>query len=97
MRGESSGQDEAFCYVSLEERIPKDHPLRTIRLRADAALKRLSPVFKEMYASGGRASIPPGRRLKGQVLVALYSVGSGRQFFVSLALEIGKEECGGRG
>lgn len=74
MRGESSEQHEAFSYVSLEERIPQDHPLRTIRARAETALKRLSPVFKEMYARGGRPSIPPERLLKAQLLIALYSV-----------------------
>jgi hypothetical protein len=41
MRGESSGQHEAFSYGSLGERIPVDHPLRTARVRAEAALKRL--------------------------------------------------------
>ena len=54
MRGDTSGQQEAFSYVSLEERIPADHPLRGIRARAEAALKRLSPLLAEMYASSGR-------------------------------------------
>lgn len=85
MRGETSGQHDVFSYVSLEERIPKDHPLRTIRSRADAALKRLSPVFEGMYASGGRPSIPPERLLKAQLLIALYSVRSDRQFCESLS------------
>jgi transposase len=69
MRGESSGQHEAFSYVCLVERIPADHPLRTIRARAEAALKRLSPLFAKMYASGGRPSIPPERLLKAQATV----------------------------
>ena len=85
MRGDTSGQHDAFSYVGLEERIAQDHPLRTIRARADAALKRLSPVFNEMYASGGRPSIPPERLLKAQLLIALYSVRSDRQFCESLA------------
>jgi transposase len=85
MRGDSSGQHEAFSYVSLEERVPADHPLRTIRVRADAALKRLSPLFAEMYAKIGRPSIPPERLLKAQLLIALYSVRSDRQFCESLA------------
>jgi transposase len=85
MRGESTGQHEAFSYVSLEERIPADHPLRTIRARAEAALKRLSPLFEQMYASGGRPSIPPERLLMAQLLIALYSVRSDRQFCESLS------------
>lgn len=34
--------------MSLEERIPAGHPLRTIRTRAERALKRLAPLFDEM-------------------------------------------------
>lgn len=85
MRGDSSGQHVAFSYVSLEERIPADHPLRAIRARAEAALKRLSPLLAEMYASSGRPSIPPERLLMAQLLIALYSVRSDRQFCESLA------------
>jgi transposase len=85
MRGDTSGQQEAFSYWSLEERVPADHPLRTIRARAEAALKRLSPLFEQMYASGGRPSIPPERLLMAQLLIALYSVRSDRQFCEGLA------------
>ena len=85
MRGELGGQHEAFSYVSLEERIPADHPLRAIRIRAEAALKRLSPLLAEMYPSSGRPSIPPERLLMAQLLIALYSVRSDRQFCESLA------------
>ena len=85
MRGETSGQHEVFSYVSLEERVPADHPLRTIRARAEAALKSLAPLFEQMYASGGRPSIPPERLLMAQLLIALYSVRSDRQFCESLA------------
>jgi transposase len=79
MRGETSGQHEVFSNVSLEDRVPADHPLRTIRARAEAALKRVSPLFEQMYASGGRPSIPPER-----LLIALYSMRSDRQFCESL-------------
>jgi transposase len=85
MRGETSGQHEVFSYVSLEDRVPADHPLRTIRVRAEAALERLSPLFEQMYASSGRPSIPPERLLMAQLLIALYSVRSDRQFCESLA------------
>jgi hypothetical protein len=56
MRGESRGQHDAFSYVGLEERIPPDHPLRAIRARADAALKRPSQLFEQMYAKGGHTT-----------------------------------------
>lgn len=49
-------------------------------MRAEAALKALSPVFSKMYAAGGRPSIAPERLLKAQLLITLFSVRSDRQF-----------------
>lgn len=80
MRGRAEAQAPLFSYVSMEERIPANHPLRTIKREADAVLKELSPVFTAMYSAGGRPSIPPERLLKSQVLIALYSVRSDRLF-----------------
>lgn len=80
MRGEQDSQGAMFCYVDPESRIHADHPLRTIKQFADAALRRLSPTFDEMYSTVGRPSIPPERLLKSMVLIALYSVRSDRLF-----------------
>lgn len=68
-----------LCLISPESRVPEDHPLRGIKVLADAALGTLSPVFDAMYATGGRPSVPPERLLKGSLLMALYSVRSERQ------------------
>lgn len=68
-----------ICLVSPETSVPSDHPIRAIKLLADAALASLSPVFDEMYAAGGRPSVPPERLLKGQLLMALYTIRSERQ------------------
>jgi transposase/sulfur relay (sulfurtransferase) complex TusBCD TusD component (DsrE family) len=69
-----------LAFVDLEERVRPDHPLRTIKALADAALAALSPEFDGMYAANGRPSIPPERLLKASLLIALYSVRSERQF-----------------
>lgn len=69
-----------LCLMSPEERVPATHPLRGIKKLADAALAELSPTFDGMYASGGRPSVPPERLLKAQLLIALFSVRSDRQF-----------------
>ena len=61
-----------------EQMVPKSHPLRAIKDLADEALKALSGLFDEMYAAGGRRSIPPERLLKAMLLVALYSIRSER-------------------
>ena len=47
-----------LAFVDLEERVPEDHPLRTIKAVADKATERLSPEFDRMYAKVGQASVP---------------------------------------
>ena len=80
MRGRHEEQEVMLAYVNLEERVPKDHPLRTIKAVADEALNRLSPEFDRMYSRVGRASVPPERLLKASLLISLYSVRSERAF-----------------
>jgi transposase len=80
MRGEVDPQLGLLTLITPEKRIPADHPIRRIKTLADEALKRLDPVFDEMYEGMGRPSIPPERLLKAQLLIALYSVRSERQF-----------------
>ena len=58
--------------LSTEDLIPADHPIRKIRVVADAVLAELDPVFDEMYATGGRRSVPPEQLLKSTVLMAMY-------------------------
>src|SRR5262245_124148 len=69
-----------LAFLDPGTRVPPDHPLRTIRRRADDALAELSPWFDRMYAETGRPSIPPERLLKASLLIALYSVRSERAF-----------------
>ena len=45
MRGRLDPQTTMLAFVDLEERVPKGHPLRTIKTIADEALDRLSPEF----------------------------------------------------
>lgn len=79
MRGQSSNQSSMICLISPETSVPMDHPIRALKALADAALSELSSVFEEMYATTGRPSVPPERLLKGQLLIALYSIRSERQ------------------
>jgi len=80
MRGRRNPQITMLAFIDLEERVPLDHPLRTVRRLADEALADLSAMFDTMYAEGGRPSIPPERLLKASLLIALYSVRSERAF-----------------
>ena len=80
MRGEERRQRSMLLVVNLEERIPKDHPLTSIKQMADLALRQLSPIFDEIYSVLGRPSIPPERLLKASLLMALYTIRSERMF-----------------
>lgn len=80
MRGRRNPQVSMLAFIDLEERVPADHPLRTIRALADEALVELSDDLDRMYAQVGRPSIPPERLLKSSLLIALYSVRSERAF-----------------
>ena len=80
MGGSGHPQEVMLAVVNMEERVPKDHPLRTIKAVADEALKRLSPEFDRMYSKVGRASVSPERLLKASLLISLYSVRSERAF-----------------
>jgi transposase len=78
MRGMQQCQQPLFSYVTLEERVSADHPLRSIRKMTDDALGGLSPLFDRLYAKNGRPSIPPERLLRALLLQVLYSVRSER-------------------
>lgn len=67
-----------YSYLSPEERVREDHPLRGIRTMADQALKNMSERFDGMYAKTGRPSIPPEKLLRAQLIQMLYSVRSER-------------------
>ena len=73
MRGNDAQQGAVFSYVSAEQRIASDHPLRQIRATTDAALRELSSEFDALYGAGGRPSIAPERLLRALLLQILYS------------------------
>lgn len=99
VRGRINDQQQLFSYVDLEARIPKQHPIRTIRQIVDAALAELEPTFDLIYASRGRPSIPPEQLLRALVLQVLFTIRSERllieridydllfRWFVGLAID----------
>src|ERR1035441_5856692 len=88
MRGNDEQQGAVFSYINPEERIPSDHPLRSIRAMVDGALQELWAHFEALYARRGRPSIPPEKLLRALLLQVLYSLRSERQLM---------ESGGGRG
>lgn len=99
MRGNEQQQEAVFSYVSLEQRVPTDHPLRAIRKMVDRALGELSAHLDGLYASTGRPSIAPEKLLRALLLQALYGKRSERllmeeldysllfRWFVGLAID----------
>src|SRR5258708_413461 len=77
MRGDDEQSGHLFSYLSPEQRVPADRPLRAIRTMTDEALRRLSPRFETLYATTGRPSIPPEHLLRALLLQVLYAVRSG--------------------
>jgi transposase len=84
MRGDDEQQLDVFSYVSPEQRIPQDHPLRPVRAMADEALRELKPCFSKLYAKTGRPSIAPEKLLRALLLQVLYSVRSERMLMEQL-------------
>ena len=80
MRGNANQQATMLTAITPDAKIPQDHPIRAIKPIVDRALLELSPVFSAMYAKVGRPSIPPEHLLKGQLLMAFFSVLSARRF-----------------
>jgi transposase len=78
MRGDDREPDAMFSYVSAEQRVPKEHPLRAIRALVDEVLRDMSREFDGLYARVGRPSIPPERLLRAQLLQIFYSIRSER-------------------
>jgi transposase len=73
-----------WSYVSQEQRIPADHPLRPIRAMVDEVLECLSPRFDKLYSKVGRPSIPPERLLRALLLQVLYTIRSERMLMEQL-------------
>jgi transposase len=78
LRGPDEQTSQLFSYLSPEQRVAPDHPLRAVRRITDTALQTLSPRFAKLYADMGRPSIPPEQLLRALVVQVLYSVRSER-------------------
>jgi transposase len=82
MRGADTFTDSLFKMRKLEDFVPADHPLRTMRTMSNEALAKMSALFAVMHEAevkGGRPSIAPKKLLRAMLLQVLYSVRSERQ------------------
>jgi transposase len=88
MRGSDEGSGSLFSYVDLEARVRHNHPLRTIRTIANAALGDLSGDFAALYARFGRPSIAPEKLFRAMLLQAFYGVRSERQLMERMEFDL---------
>ncbi len=68
MRWKDEQQASMFCYLSLESRVPADHPLRVMRRLVDTALPGMAGELTRLYAPVRRPSIAPERLLRALLL-----------------------------
>jgi hypothetical protein len=83
MRGKDEQQLDVFSYVSPEQRVPQNHPLRAM---TDEALQQLQPRFNSLYAKTGRPSIAPEKLLRA--LAAASAVLSAQRTYVNGAARL---------
>lgn len=88
MRGDDEICGKLFSYIDLEARVRADHPLRSIREIANAALATLSREFASLYCGMGRPSVPPEKLLRAMLLQAFYSVRSERQLMERIEFDL---------
>ena len=88
MRGEPDAQASLFSYVDLEQRIPKQHPIRKVRKMVDNALADMDGAFDEMYSVVGRPSIPPEQLIRALLLQILFTIRSERQLMERLDYDL---------
>src|SRR6201997_4774385 len=84
MRGSDERTGTLFSYVGVEERVPSDHPLRSIRTIVNEVLEGLNGEFARIYSDKGRPSIAPERLLRALLLQTFYTIRSERQLMEQL-------------
>lgn len=64
MRGADEPQTTLVSYLSVEDRIPAEHPASPILALVNPILTALSQPFEILYPRMGRPSIAPARLLR---------------------------------
>ena len=84
MRGRIKPQVELFSYISIEKRVPAEHPVRKVDVMVRTILAAMSDEFDKIYSDCGRASIPPESLLRALLLQTLFTIRSERQLMEHL-------------
>ena len=79
MRGHDEQTHHMFSYLSPEQRVPADHPLRAVRALTDRSpADNGAPIRRACTPRQGRPSIPPEQLLRALLLQVLYTIRSER-------------------
>ena len=65
MRGDVERTEDLFSYVALADRVPSDHPLRSIRAFVDPILRELSPPLRRDLCQDRPTLDPAGAVAEG--------------------------------
>jgi transposase len=84
VRSIDAKQQVFISFKSIEDRIPQDHPIRSLKKLVNQALGNLSKDFDRLYSKTGRPSIPPEQLLRALLLQIFFSVRSERQLVEQL-------------
>ena len=83
MRAADTYTESLFSIRRLDDFVPQNHPLRSVRVMVNQALKDIEPLLTSMYAAdikGGRPGIAPEKLLlRAMLLQIFYSIRSERQ------------------
>lgn len=88
MRGQIKSQPKIFYQISLEEKVPQGHPLRTMKALVDRVLEEMDSFFNTLYSDYGAPSIPPEQLLKALLLQILFSIRSERQLVEQISFNL---------
>ena len=84
MRGAEIEMGAMFVFLSPEEWMTKDQPLRAIRSIVDGSRAALDGRVIQICSDQGRPSIPPEHLLRALLLQVFYGVRSERQLMEQL-------------
>jgi hypothetical protein len=82
MMGGTISQPTLYYNISLEDFVPQDHPLRSIRPLIDT--KEIRKICRDLYAPIGRPSIPPEQLFLALVAGYLLGIASERKLVMEL-------------
>jgi transposase len=84
MRATDARQGTLFTVLTVEDRVPRNHPLRPVRAAAGETLAEIRHLIDRCYPAAGRTAAAPEEVLRALLLWALYGIPSERRLVEEL-------------